>query len=54
MQKNKIKSHIICAWCKGIMRLMEGKKTISKEDNISHGICDECKEKQISVLKIQR
>lgn len=36
--------HVICAWCKADMGEKEG-------EGVSHGICQECYDKEITKLK---
>lgn len=40
-QEKLQKGRVICAWCKKEL----GEKEVLKEGEISHGICQECREK---------
>ena len=51
MKNDNFQAHIICAWCKAIIKLIDGKDSVDEGDNISHGICTDCKNNQINVLK---
>ena len=51
MEDENFQAHVICAWCKSVMKLIDGKESIDEGDKISHGICNDCKNNQINVLK---